>query len=136
VIRDADGVLIAGAAQRYMHLADAQTAKALAARDGLVLAASRGCERAILEMDNLSLFNMLQSEMGERSVMAGLWQEIRELSRIFVAFKLSFVYREGNEAAHVCASLVSEANPNELWLTVFLPRLIRVVETDCNPAVA
>ncbi|KAF8701881.1 hypothetical protein HU200_033208 [Digitaria exilis] len=99
VLRDEDGCLIAAAAKRYMHLSDVLTAEAIAARDGLILAITRGCQRITLDVDNLALFNLMQSDMGERSVVAGLWQEIRELSRMFEDFKFSFVYREGNEAA-------------------------------------
>lgn len=69
-----------------------------------------------MEVDNLSLVNLLQSDMGARSEVAGLWQEIRELSRGFRGFKVSFVYREGNEAAHVCARLVSESIPHMSWV--------------------
>src|SRR5688572_28480785 len=92
---------------------------AMAARDGLIFAAANGFEKVNLEMDSLSLVNLLQSDMGELSTVAGLWQEIRELGRSFVGFKLSFVYQEGNEAAHVCASLASVSNPDEFWLHSF-----------------
>lgn len=114
VIRDGDRRLVAAAAKSYMHVVDVLTAEAMADREGLNLAVSRGCEQVVLEVDNLPLFNLLQCDRGERSVIPGLWQEIRELSRIFNAFKLSFVYREGNEAAHMSASLASVTNPNEL----------------------
>jgi ribonuclease HI len=124
VIRDADGQLMTVAARRYQYVAYALMAEALAARDGLKLAEAHGVERVILEIDSLEMYNLLQSCLGERSAVAGLWQEIRELGRSFSSFKLSFVYREGNEAAHLCASLVSESNLKVVWITVFPPRLM------------
>ena len=37
--------------------------------------------------------------------------KFRELSIGFVAFDISFVHREDNEAAHRCASMPTETNP-------------------------
>ncbi|KAF8762172.1 hypothetical protein HU200_009718 [Digitaria exilis] len=91
VIRDEEGRLIAAASKRYKHLEDALMAEALAARDGLMLAGVTGCEKVIFEIDNLPLFNLLHSEAGERNVIAGLWQEIRELGKNFSDFIISFV---------------------------------------------
>ena len=73
----------------------------------------------MLEVDNLALVNLLRSEAGERSPIAGLWHEIRELGREFVQFHISFVNREGNEAAHFCAKLSSESNRANFWAEAF-----------------
>ncbi|KAF8769630.1 hypothetical protein HU200_006226 [Digitaria exilis] len=132
IIRDAGGCLLAAAAKRYEHVHDTLTAEAMAARDGLQLAAENGYERVTLEIDCLPLFNLLQSDMGVRSSIAGLWHEIRELGKGF-SFKLSFVYRDGNEAAHAYARLVSESSPVVSWLNSFSLCLLRVTEKDCNP---
>jgi hypothetical protein len=68
-----------------------------------------------------------------RKEVAGLCQEIRELSRLFSGFNLSFVNREGNKVVHLCASLASLENPIKPWLNVFPTCLVRVAETDCKP---
>ena len=60
VVRDEEGRLLAAAAKRYAHLDDALMAEALAARDGLMLATMTGCEKIMLETDNLPLFNLLR----------------------------------------------------------------------------
>jgi hypothetical protein len=91
--------------------------------------------RVILECDNLSLINMLRAGNGDRSAAYGLWQEIQELGRSFVSVEFSFVYREGNGAAHVCASLPSSLETELVWLDNFPLRLVEAIGADCNPAV-
>jgi hypothetical protein len=88
-----------------------------------------------LEIDNLPLYNFLRSDEGEHSEVAGLYQEIRELSRL-LGFNLSFVNWEGNKAAHLCASLASPENPVKSWLNVFPACLVQVAETDSKPVSA
>ena len=136
VIRDEGGRLLAAMAKSYRHVPDALTAEAMAARDGLVFAGAHGFEKVHLEVYNLTLVKLLQSDRGDLSIVSGLWQEIRELSRSFVCFKLSFVFREGNEAAHVCAGLASLSNPVEVWLHSFPQCLASVTESDCNPVIS
>jgi hypothetical protein len=135
VIRDADGRLLSAAARRYVHVPDALTGEALAARDGLLLVGEQGHENVILELDNLPLVNLLRSEDGGRSVIVGIWQEIRELCRVFSCFKLLHVNRESNVAAHVCASLPTESDPDLFWSDRFPIRLAEAVRNDCNPAI-
>jgi hypothetical protein len=63
-----------------------------------------------------------------------MWHEILDLSKNFISFSISFVNREGNEAAHVCAKLSSAAYPECVWSENFPVVLIGRVEDDCNPA--
>jgi hypothetical protein len=75
VIRDEDALLLAARSLEYSCLGSVLTAEALAARDGLLLAAELAVERIVLEIDNLPLFNFLRSDEGERSEVVGLCQE-------------------------------------------------------------
>jgi hypothetical protein len=84
----------------------------------------------ILELDNLSLVNFLRSTAGERSMIAGVWHEIKDLSRWFSCFYISFVNREGNEAAHFCAKLASQASPVCEWLEAFPSGLVGISNKD------
>jgi hypothetical protein len=106
----------------------------LAARDGVRLAQSSGYEKIVLELDNKELASLLRTEAGERSSIAGLWHEIKELSRSFIVFKVSLVNRECNEAANMCAKLTSTSVPEWLWSDNFPSMLVGIIETDCNPA--
>lgn len=134
VIRDEDGRMLQASPNFYEHIPDVLTAEALAARDGALLARVCGFEKVILELDNLSLVNLLRSEAGKRSPIAGLWQEIIELGREFTHFRISFVHREGNEAAHFCAKLCSISSPIRSWAEAFPTGLMGIAEADCNPA--
>jgi hypothetical protein len=60
--------------------------------------------------------------------------EIQELSRSFVSLEFSFVNREGNRAAHVCASMPSELEPDLERIGNFPGCLLEAFGTDCNPA--
>lgn len=55
----------------------------MAARDGVLLARACGHEKVVLEVDNLALVNLLRSEAGEFSPIAGIWHDIREIGREF-----------------------------------------------------
>ena len=119
MIRDDSGKILEASSKFYEHVPDVVTTEAMAARDGLLLARACGHEKVVLEVDNLALVNLLRFEAGERSPIAGLWHEIRELGREFVQFHISFVNREGNEAAHFCAKLTSESNRANFWAEAF-----------------
>jgi hypothetical protein len=133
VIRDEEGNLLMATAKRYNHIPNVLTAEALAARDGLLLALSGNYYAVILELDNLALVNLLQSVAGERSEIAGLWHEIRELSRVFDSFNISFVKREGNVAAHTCAKLLPLSAQACTWTEAFPAALLGIASSDCNP---
>jgi hypothetical protein len=105
VIRDEFGRMVGASANYHKHIPDVLTAEALAAWDGLMLARAGGHAKILPELDNLPLVNLLRSLDSERSPIAGIWHEIKELSRVFTSFDISFVNREGNEEAHWCAKL-------------------------------
>ena len=61
--------------------------------------------------------------------------KFRELSIGFVAFDISFVHREDNEAAHRCASMTSKTSP---FLSCYGPLpdwLEEIADRDCNNSI-
>ena len=129
VVRNLQGEIMMAAARFYKHLPDVLTSEALAARDGVMLAQELGVEQLILVA-------LLRSEDGGRCAIAGLWQEIRERSRVFHSFDISFVNREGNEVAHLCASKASASCPLLSRSGCFPNWLMEAVSKDCNnPAI-
>ena len=46
----------------------------------MLLATEQGATKMMLEVDNLSVANLIRSEEGIRSDIFGIWHEIRELS--------------------------------------------------------
>lgn len=45
----------------------------------------------------------------DKTVVAGILQEIQELNAKFQSFRMRFISRDTNEAAHVCAKHASES---------------------------
>jgi hypothetical protein len=68
-------------------------------------------------MDSLPLFNLPYSGDGEQNVITGVWQQVCELVKMLSNFKFCFVNQEGNGAAQVCASLVSESSLEVVWVS-------------------
>jgi hypothetical protein len=120
-------------AKYYESVPDVLMAEAQAARDVLRHARDCGYGKVMLEVDNLSLVNLLRSNDGIRSPIAGFWHEIGVLGRSFTSFSVSFVHREGNEAAHCCATLASEVSPVRVWSNSFPTRIMEIALNDCTP---
>ena len=132
VLRNSQGEVIAALARAYTNIADVTMAEALAARDGVLLASEQAATKVILEVDNLQVASLIRSENGLRSAISGIWHEIKELSSLFSAFDVSFVHREGNEAAHRCASMPSANTPFLSWSGSLPNWLMEIADRDCN----
>ena len=62
------------------------------------------------------LVSALKSTAIDRSSVAGIWHEIRELSRSFViSFDVSWIKREVNSLADLCSRFPSVTSPENLW---------------------
>ena len=133
-MRNERGETLAAEGRKYENLADVLTAEALAARNGMLLAVALGYNKVILELDNQSLANSLKSMEDDRSTINDLRQGILELGRSLLSFRISFVHREANLAAHCCAKMptISEA----MWSSFgYAPDwILGVVTNDCNSA--
>lgn len=68
---------------------------------------SLGVDKIMLEVDCQGLSNLLLDPSSPRSCIGGLCFDITELSKSFSEFGVSWVRREANSVAHVCASTVS-----------------------------
>jgi hypothetical protein len=88
VLRNDRGEFVAASAQAYSRIPDVLMAEALAARDGVKLAAENGGGQVCLELDNTSVVALLSSDDGNRSILARIWYELRELSSSFVSFRV------------------------------------------------
>ncbi|TVU02695.1 hypothetical protein EJB05_51796, partial [Eragrostis curvula] len=133
ILRNEEGITLAVEGRWLENLADAVTAEAMAVREGLLRAVALGCDKVILEIDNISLANSIQSGEPDRSAIFGLWHEIQELSRSFSSFAISFVRREANSAAHCCAKMPTASN-RVVSCVGYTPNwMMGVVTKDCNP---
>lgn len=135
VIRDDQGSILAAAARWLDDVPDVLTAEALAAKEGLELAAELGCDDVILEVDSRMLQQFLQDTSGVRSAIGGLCFDISELGRSFRNFKVFWVCREANSVADHCAHTVSAIERAFFWLDHVPDWLVGLGEADCNPVI-
>jgi ribonuclease HI len=108
-------------------------AEAVAAREGLELAAQLGLTKVILESDSAVLVAALTSEIADRSIIVGLCQDIQELRMVFSSFKVHFVCRQANFLADRCVKEVSSESPFKVWLNCLPNWLEEAAALDCNP---
>jgi hypothetical protein len=67
------------------------------------------------------------------AIIASIRQEIMELRGFFPSFKLLFVGRLANEAAHCCARKASSLRRRCLWVNYTPPFLADILSKDYNP---
>lgn len=115
MIRDYRGSFQAAQARWYDRGFDACMMKAIACRDGLVLAMQQGVQKVWLETDCLELVNLWQKKDDQRSVIDPVLREIDDLRLAFQDFSFTYISRSCNKVAHVLAKQVSSTHRTEMW---------------------
>ena len=114
------------------HGLDALTLEALACRDGTILARDKGVRRLIVETDSQEFVKLWKEGANQRSQIASIIRETREISSSFVEFSVMFTSRSCNRVAHVLAKQVSSDNRLGEWQLA--PTCVdHLVTSDCNP---
>jgi len=126
--------VIGGAARWFDDVPDALTAEALAAKEGLELAAELGLNKILLEVDCQALSNFLQGPQPFTSSIGGLCFDILELGKSFASFSNRWIRRYANSVAHACASLVSAAERAFFWIDCIPNWLVMLAASDCTLA--
>ena len=90
-MRDHNGKLLKAQAIWYEFAASALVMEAFAVRDGVQLALDRGIREVEVETDAQQLVNLWTSSTFERSEVAGILLQVRELIGNLVSFSLKFV---------------------------------------------
>ena len=104
----------------------------MASRDGAVLARDKGVQRLILETDSQEFVKLWKEGANQRSQIASIIRETREISSSFVEFSVMFTSRSCNRVAHVLAKQVSSDNKLGEWQLA--PTCVdHLVTSDCNP---
>jgi hypothetical protein len=113
-------------------LRDALTLEALACRDGVALARSKGVSHLILEADSQEFMKLWRDSTTQRSRIAPIIREIRESSLCFVDFSIFYISRSCNRVAHTLAKQVSDDNRLAEWQLA--PACVdHLMTLDCNP---
>jgi ribonuclease HI len=133
VVRDHQGKLLRAQGRWYENIADARIMEALAIRDGATLAAERGFTHAILESDTKEVINICNDDLQNRSEIMAICQEVVEIRRALPSLSISFVGRDANNAAHLCAKQASSDRRRCLWINYNPDFLANTIRSDCNP---
>jgi ribonuclease HI len=133
VIRNHQGNLVYAQAIWYEHAASARSVEALAIRDAIRLATDKSYNQIIVESDSTEAVNMCAGDEQVRSELLPIFQEIRELKRAFTSCSISFIGREANQAAHLCAKKARSDRRRCLWINFNPSFLASTLISDCNP---
>ena len=131
-LRNDAGLFVGGQARWYSHGLDALTLEALACRDGVALARDKGVQRLILETDSQEFVKLWKEGANQRSRIASIIRETRELSSSFVDFSVTFTSRACNRVAHVLAKQVSGDNRLGEW-QLAPTCVVHLLASYCNP---
>lgn len=71
--------------------------------------AQQGMQRLLLEMDGKDLVELWLWEDNQRSMVAGILKQVKDLSSCFESFSFLFAKWSCNRVAHECAKLVSSS---------------------------
>jgi ribonuclease HI len=134
IVRNSEGRMIQAQAIWTEYAASSLVMEAAAILEGVRFAIDRGFQCVEIESDAQEVINLIKDPGGGRSCIASIRQEIVELSGNFSKFKLSFVGRQANEAAHLCAKRASDSRRRCLWINYNPAFLADVLAKDCNPA--
>jgi hypothetical protein len=88
-----------------------------------------------IETNAKVVLQLLEDPGDGRSEIAGLCQEIKELSGFLASVNFSFVGRLANMAAHMCAKKASSVRRRCLWVNYTPPFLDQILVKDCNPTI-
>ena len=133
VIRDSFGNLLRAQALWYEFAASSMAMEAEAIRDGVQVALERGFRRVVVESDAQAIIKLWETEDFDRAEIVGVLHEIKELSAQFESFRLIFVRRDANEAAHLCAEQATNVRRRCLWLNCVPVFLTNTLYHDCMP---
>ena len=103
-------------AKPYHGVTDPLVTETLAIRDGVIFAKLRGFPKLVMETDSLEIVNLWNTEQNNRSVVAPILLEIRELASVFMSFCIQHVSRAANQIAHLCAKSACTLSETSSWM--------------------
>ncbi|XBJ08758.1 hypothetical protein VPH35_013988 [Triticum aestivum] len=114
VICDYRGNFMAAATATLEHVADVETAEAVAMLKGLKLAKEIGCHNVVVRSDNITVVEALKLN-GGYSMVAAPFDECRSYLEDFGKFTIKHCIRETNNIAHELARWGHANNPSR-WI--------------------
>jgi len=135
ILRDSTGLFLGGRSCWYPHVLDALMMEALACRDGMLLTKERAVMKLMLETDNQELVSLWARGDNQRSCLAPILREIREISSCFLDFNLIYAGPLCNRIAHKLAQQATDDYRVVEWQVV--PTcIINLLAEECNPHIS
>ena len=103
VARDSEGSFLMASTRRLPGVSSALAAEAEALREGVRLVHSVTTGSVVMETDSLELVSLWSKRAIQRSELAPVFYDIKELAASFSSFSVVHARRSANKAAHVCA---------------------------------
>ncbi|XP_020158792.1 uncharacterized protein [Aegilops tauschii subsp. strangulata] len=105
VLRDHHGAVLAGGCHHFPLIADPEAVEVLACRRAVQMAVNLQVQRAHVELDSKAVVQMLNQPSLNLSAVGPWVQDIKEMLNSMMEFKVSWVGRFGNVAAHKLAKV-------------------------------
>jgi ribonuclease HI len=115
VIRDSHGSFISARNSKIDHVNDILSAEALALKQGLILAQTVGCDRAICCSNSMDVIQAMEDGGYSNGSAAAIFDDCYHLASYFLKIQFEHNYREANQVAHELAR-VAGRNDQSVWL--------------------
>ncbi|GJN36845.1 hypothetical protein PR202_gb25744 [Eleusine coracana subsp. coracana] len=132
VARDERGEVILASGRALFNCADAEEAECLACKEGLNLAMQWIPQPITLEMDCRSVCSALTSDKENRSRIALLLREIKELAVELREVEFIHCYRSQNMVSHVLGNRACVDSFAKVWLHAAPEFVATALAMDCN----
>ncbi|XP_073358323.1 uncharacterized protein [Aegilops tauschii subsp. strangulata] len=130
VLPDHNGAFLAGVCHHFPHIVEPEAAEILACKRALQVAEEINVQNVHLELDCLPVVQMINQE-GINYSGAGPWiQEIKQMLVLKNDYKVTWVKRTGNVAAHKLAKVGVGDELCKVWLGVPPDCILDVISDD------
>lgn len=135
IARNETGTVLLSSCRVLFHCADAEEAELIACKEGLRLALQWVAEPITLETDCKTICSALNSTLENRSHLAGLLQEVKELATELRGVEIVHCHRSQNRVSHALAKKACLESLTKVWLRASPECVVDALASDCNPAV-
>ncbi|KAB2619807.1 ribonuclease H protein [Pyrus ussuriensis x Pyrus communis] len=115
VIRNDQGVFVAGLTKTFDHIGSPLVSEALAAREGALLATQRGFQNFMLQSDSLQIVTTLNDPSINLSIIGHINEDSKALIASITRAISTYIRRQANGCAHWLARYALLSNFNCTW---------------------
>ncbi|CAO2192714.1 unnamed protein product [Urochloa humidicola] len=132
IIRDREGSVLLSSWRYFQRGKDAEEMEALAAKEGLMLAAEWHACNTILETDCITVARALRERNAGRSNTSFILEEAMEAAGGLPEWTVVHARRECNEAAHELAQLAKRTKHSATWHSAQPVCIEHIIARECN----